>query len=712
MKTLKSLLITLVITLLSIQIYAERIPKHEAETVATHFVYKTTATYYQAMEWEDIRFEESYTFFASGGEEAYYIFNLAPSGFVIVAAETAMRPILGYSLEGGYNEADNNQVFQSWMQSHVDAINYIRENNIEPNPEMEAKWATYLKSEPAQIDIPARSGRDVEPLLTNTWNQDYPYNAYCPEDEDGPGDHAYAGCVATAMSMIMYHYKYPEHGYGTHSYYIYPYGTQSANFGETYYMWDAMLDDLTGTSPEHSILSIAELQYQCAVSVNMNFSPDGSGSYSYLVPNAIKEYFGYSDDAVFLSKNDYSLTEWTDMIAENLENDHPIYYSGQSTEGGHAFALDGMQGSSMFHFNFGWSGSMSGYYPLEGTGAVGGYNQDQGMVKDFYPPEDEYPYECANDTLYYLAGTIDDGAMPYKAYETDAECRWLLVSPTAQDSIDYFEFEFLDFDLEEGDYIRFYDGATEDSELLGEYTGTSTPGDFNSTNDSVLIVFETDGNETDHHGFRLKYEIDLPSYCTGVSNFTEPTGTFDDGSGLFNYNNNSVCQYIIDVPDAIDLTIFFDEFNLGEGDRLLVYQTNPSALLGELTSEDDPEPLTSESGSMMITMQTDNLYNGGGFTISYQIGNIGIDKNELFSDFTLSPNPASDILNVSLRADQEEDLRMQIHNTNGKTLLTGKIQNQAGAFSSDINVSDFKPGIYILSIYAREGIMSKRFIVK
>jgi hypothetical protein len=510
----------------------------------------------------------------------------------------------------------------------------------------------------------------------------------------------------------MYHYKYPEHGYGTHSYYVYPYGTQSADFGSTYYKWDAMTDNIMSGSPEHSIAGIAELQYQCAVSVNMGFSPEGSGSYSYLVPEAIQDHFGYSEDAQFVSKDNYSLTEWTDMITDNLENDHPIYYSGQSSSGGHAFALDGMQGSDMFHFNFGWSGYQNGYYYLEGSGAVGGYNQDQGMVRNFYPPEEEYPYYCADDTIRYLGGTLDDGATPYKPYAAGAECSWLLVAPTPQDSIDYFEFEFLHMNMENSDYLRIYDGPTPDHELLGEFTGDILPENFNSANDSVFIVFETDDNQSDHDGFRLKYKINLPSYCSGITTLSEPTGTFDDGSGEYNYINNSICQFILNPPDASDLTIFFDEFDLGEGDRMVIYETSPTTMLAELTSEDDPESLVSSTGSMMITMQTDNIVNGGGFTISYQIGNIGIDKTNMFSEFTLYPNPAREMITVRLRADQQDNMKLQITSVDGKTIAMNRIENRGGVFYKEINLQDVEPGMYLISVFADGGMISKRFIVE
>lgn len=711
MKSLKLFLIFFAIAAMFLTASAEKVEKEEARTVARNFVYETSLMYYNPVDYNSVSFSDLYTEF-SNDEAAYYIFNINTGGFVIIAAEDAVTPVLGYSMEGdGYTPATENQVFESWMQSYVNQIDYLRNNPSKASTEIAEKWTHYLNASPADLAKSTRSNRDVSPLLTNTWNQDYPYNVFCPEDENGPGGHAYAGCVATAMSMMMYHYKYPPQGVGQSSYYCYPYGTLSADFGSTYYQWDAMSDNISSSGPEHSIISIAELQYQCGVAVNMNYAPDGSGTYSYLVPNAIKEHFNYSNDAVFRSKENYTLTEWQDMVIESLENDHPLYYSGQSTEGGHAFCLDGNQGS-MFHFNFGWSGSMNGYFPLEGADAVGGYNQSQGAVFNFYPPEDEYPATCTTDTLHFLGGTIDDGAMPYKPYATNASCSWLLVPPTAQDSIDYFEIDFLHFNLESSDYLRIYDGASEADELIGEFTGTTLPANFVTTNDSVLIVFDTDDNVTDHDGFRIEYKINLPSYCAGVSNFSEPTGAFDDGSGQYNYVNNAVCQYIINPQDASDLTIFFDEFDLGEGDRLIVYQTSPTQLLAELTSEDDPEELVSASGSMLITLQTDNLYNGGGFSISYQIGNIGTGRTEAFKEFTLFPNPAKDVLNVRLRSDVTDEMTLQITSMDGRTIMMDKVDNHGGTFFRKIDTKGLKPGIYMLNIHTEEGMATKKFIVE
>lgn len=711
MRKTKTLFMLLVAFLLVGNVYAEKVTESQARKVATKFAYKIKANNSSSTSINDIDISDLITE-KLNGEEVYYIYNLSPEGFVIVSAESAMDPILGYSMEGIISEDLDNDNFNSWMSTYASQIDYFRANNIEPTPELEAAWDLYINGSLEEITGVKASQSIVDPLLTCEWNQDSPYNLLCPEDEDGPGDHVYAGCVATAMSMIMYHYKYPEHGTGTETYYCYPYGSLSADFGNTYYNWDAMLDEVSTGSAEQSILAVAELQYHCGVAVNMGYAPDGSGAYSYNVPSAIKDYFNYSNDASYLQKDYYTLTQWIDMIDDNLENDHPIYYSGSSSEGGHAFCLDGSDGSDMFHFNFGWSGYGNGYFLLEGTNAVGGYSNSQGMVRNFYPDQNEYPAYCGDKTLNNLGGSFDDGGMPYQAYGTDSDCSWLLTAPTAQDSIDYFEFEFLEFDLEDGDYLRFYDGATTDSPLLGEFTGSTMPSDFNSTSDNVLVTFVTNSNETDNTGFRVEYKANMPSYCAGVTNFTEPTGTFDDGSGEYNYLNSKVCQYIIAPENANELELTFDAYDMAEGDRLLIYATNPTALLAELTSDDNPTVITSTTGSVMMTFQTDNLYSADGFTISYTIDNIGVSYTDIFTKFSVYPVPTTNTLTIDMQTESTEDMLLRVTSIDGKILVEENIKNYGGSFYKELNVSNLDKGVYLLNVYSEEGVATKRFIVK
>ncbi len=711
MKALQTLFLTAILLFaVTITPEAKEVPKNQARQVAKNFYFETAHTYYSPIAYGEIAIDGIYTR-NYDGQTAFYIINLKPDGYVIVSAEDTYNPILGYSLKSSYDENRKNKVFESWITTYAEKIDYLRANDIAATDEMEARWAHYLNAGRKELAGQAK-GRDIDPLLTSTWNQDYPYNAMCPEDEDGPGGHVYAGCVATAMSIIMYHYKYPEHGYGQKSYYIYPYGTQSVDFESTYYMWNAMTDEISGSSPEHSIQGIAELQYHCGVAVEMGYSPDGSGTYSYLVPNAIKNHFGYSSNATYMEKDNYSLTEWQNMIIEDLENNHPLYYSGNDGEGGHAFVLDGAQGDDMFHFNFGWSGYMNGFYYLEGSGAVGGFNQGQAIVKNFYPDEEEYPWAIAADTLPYLGGTLNDAGTPNESYPAGEDCSWLLTPPSEVDEVENYSLNFLDFELEDGaDFVKVYDGPTADADLLGEFTGSTLPSSMETTADSVLIEFTADDNETTHTGFRLEYIASRPEYCD-FNQYTDPSGDFNDGSGDMNYINNSFCQFQIMPPDANEVLMTFNEFDLGEGDVLKVYQTEPTTLLEELTGSELPDPITSTSGAMMLVFQTDNMYAGGGFDVSYQIDNTGISNEKQFDRFLAFPNPANKLLNIIIEDDFQNEVIATMSTLDGKEVFSKAFSPVNGSLNETIDISHYDKGIYLLTLQGNKGVAARKVIIQ
>ena len=353
--------------------YADHVPIDVAKQVAkNYFSEKSDIKQNNIVFSEVITVEENNT-------DMYYIFNLSNGeGFIIISAEDAFTPVLGYSLKNKYVIENQPENIKYWMQTYTDQIMYIKENNISADNKIANEWKTYT----AGNFIPQyNKTKAVEPLVGDIlWNQDDDWNMLCPEDEEGPGGNVLAGCVATAMSIIMYYWQYPIQGIGYYSYYLYPYGTIYANFGETTYIWSNMLD----AAPTYYS---AKLMYHCGVAVNMGYSPEGSGAYPDHVPSAIETYFGY-DNASYKSKASYTNANWIALLKEQLNNGYPIYYSGSDDDnGGHAFVCSGYDDSDYFHYNFGWGSSNNGYYTVTD---VGGFHNGQAAVINFYPTSANY----------------------------------------------------------------------------------------------------------------------------------------------------------------------------------------------------------------------------------------------------------------------------------------------------------------------------------
>ena len=302
-----------------------------------------------------------YTVTSDKGEPCAYVFNLGNEGFVIVAASDNVRPILGYSENGPFDASNPYNGAMYMLETYKNSISYAIEKNIKATPDIAAQWRSLENC--GRLNSNKRG--TVGPLVQTRWNQNSPYNLYAPASsaQGAPGGRCYAGCVATAMSQVMKYWDHPAQGTGTHSYYCPGFGQQSANFGATTYQWDLMPNTLTGAS-QAQIEAVATLMYHCGVAVNMGFAPDGSGAFSADVPPAMAQYFDY-DYCIQKARASYSLATWNSMLKEEFDLGRPVYYSGQSSEGGHAFVCDGYDEEDFMHFNFGWSGSDDDWYAVD-----------------------------------------------------------------------------------------------------------------------------------------------------------------------------------------------------------------------------------------------------------------------------------------------------------------------------------------------------------
>ena len=310
-------------------------------------------------------------------ESNVFVYEIGTHGFVIVSGHTVLPPVIGWSDQGSFPDLeDAPENYASWIAHYSEMIDIAKANSIAPTAEILQQWDEATKG-----IFGTRNVKTVAPMVATRWNQDCYYNEYCPATSGGgwwggPCGHVYAGCVACAMAQVMKFWDYPATGFGSHSYTHSQYGEQSANFGATTYNWAQMPNEVWSHND-----AVATLMYHCGVSVNMNYSASGSGAYSRDVETAVRSYFGYCG-AKYREKTAYSEEAWNTMLKAELDQGHPIYYSGANGDSGHAFVCDGYDDNDRFHFNFGWSGSGDGYYT---TYDVNGFNQGQAVVMNMVP---------------------------------------------------------------------------------------------------------------------------------------------------------------------------------------------------------------------------------------------------------------------------------------------------------------------------------------
>ena len=320
-----------------------------------------------------------YTAFSERGEACFYIFNVGNTGFVIMAADDHHRPVIGYSEKGIFNVND-------MAPALVDYLEVVRQGMMEAS---QAPWAPVgVAADWAMLEkcgrlVSRHGGREDEYLVQTTWNQNYPYNYFCPVgDGSGPGGHCYAGCVATAAAQLMRYWNHPLQGQGSHSYIPedHPeYGTLTVNFGAATYDWDNMPYSISANSPIEQIEAVAQLIYHAGVSVDMNYRPTSSGAYTSRLCEVMPQHFYYTDRMTTYAREDYSHEGYMQLIIDAIDMNWPMVHRG----GGHAYVLDGYNDNDMVHFNWGWSGSNDGFFNVDDHG----YTDGESVIYNYVPAE-------------------------------------------------------------------------------------------------------------------------------------------------------------------------------------------------------------------------------------------------------------------------------------------------------------------------------------
>ncbi|NVO19352.1 MAG: C10 family peptidase [Bacteroidetes bacterium] len=707
MKT-RSLFFTLVLLLSAFpSLFAKVVEKDMARMVATNFLMERIVNHQLPLSASSLNLIEL-TSKEVNGKPAYFVFSNNGNGFIIISAEDQLVPVIGYSFPGSFPAPGVSAEFDYYLQNFADQVEFVRNHPETSVPEIQNQWNSYNN---VKGDYSVQSTNDIGPLITATWDQPTPYNVECPVDASSSDGHVLTGCVATAMSMIMYYYRYPVHGIGTHTYNCPPYGTLSVNYGTTYYDWDGMIDQLNSNSGQ-CIPAVAQLIYHAGVSVNMSYGPQASGAYSTDVPNALISHFGYSTSTQYLGRSSYSATTWENMVVEQLDALKPIYYSGVDptpvTGGGHAWICDGYQvtgSTKMFHFNFGWSGYGNGYYTLANPY---GFTTQQAMIRNIIPNVN-YPYGCSSRVITDANGSFEDGSSLRINYDPNSSCTWLL-NPT--DSVSYLTLAFTAFNVDPSDTLYIYDGANENAPLINKFTGASIPPSVSSTAGKMFLKFITDASG-ESAGWTAEYHSVYPSFCAGSTILTAPYGDFSDGSGSNNYNNNATCKWKIQPPYATDLTLSFSSFDLEENDQLLVYSIGtPSTLLATLTGNQIPDPIVSPTSGLLVMFKANGYNTAGGFNAHYTTSNVGVDKLTGISGLSLSPNPAKSYTVLRLASSESSDVNLSISDMTGKQIYAEPLSVQQGSFEKNISLTQMKPGIYMLTLTSEKGKISRKLLVE
>jgi len=277
-----------------------------------------------------------------------YVVKYRPHGYVVVAGDDRLSPIMVFSTESDF----------SWENPERNFLRHFINTAVparwqQPGAATDRRWLRLRSKAGANLESVTFDTDDVH-LVWNTplWGQEQWYNDTCVAHNGGNG--VPTGCVATAMAIKMKFHEWPPTGNGSHSYndnwdsirY-----SHSVDYGATAYNWLQMpLQSLT--SPNHEV---ARVMYHAGVSVNMNYEVDESGASTLNIGWALCDHFRYK--GAYMSTDNHLDRARTSILARS-----PVNMGGY----GHSVVADGYRepapDDSFFHVNAGWDGTNNGWY--------------------------------------------------------------------------------------------------------------------------------------------------------------------------------------------------------------------------------------------------------------------------------------------------------------------------------------------------------------
>lgn len=316
-------------------------------------------------------------------QPAVYVFSLdSGKGYIVLPADDEATPMLGYSDSGKFDAAAINPTMQWWLDEYAAEIKWLREN---PSPDR------YLSA-------PAPARQAIAPMVKTVWNQSEPFNNMCPANGNR---RCVTGCVATAMAQIVNYHKLPA-GNGTGSASVtYNGTTYTFDYANESFDWDNMLDSYNGSYTSEQANAVAKLMYACGVGVDMSYGTGASAAATSDVVGALVNHFGFDKGARVFTRSYYTLSDWNDLVYNQLKDYGPVQVSGRNDGGGHSFVCDGYNAGDFFHINWGWGGASDGYFKLTALdpasqgigGSSAGYNSGQYIIGNICAPRaDSQPY--------------------------------------------------------------------------------------------------------------------------------------------------------------------------------------------------------------------------------------------------------------------------------------------------------------------------------
>lgn len=326
----------------------------------------------------------------------YYV-NAADGGWLIISAEDSATPIIGYNDSGSISPERMPSNMSAWMDNtYIKGIKLAREARLEASEPVKKLWKT------AGVRTKAAS-RNV--LETARWDQDTPYNLYCPKvTEYGRQVTALTGCVATAAAIICRYHEWPQTGRGSTEAYTFrdisnkTVSVSAIDLSSRTYDYSLMPLDYTGSESTAQKQAVARLMADLGAGARLGYGyAEGTGGYAEDMLHTFVYNMSYNPEACTAYKGSYTDAEWISIIKREIDADRPVFYGGYGdASGGHQYVCDGYDEKDYLHINWGWSGDYNGFFTFKMQTADYYFDKGHSIIVNLEPDRSGDAYTAPN----------------------------------------------------------------------------------------------------------------------------------------------------------------------------------------------------------------------------------------------------------------------------------------------------------------------------
>ncbi len=303
------------------------------------------------------------------------VYNLSPTGYLVITADTDLPPVLAYSFKNPYETIlpDGSNLLDVLISTDLGdrIVGYSQ-----PSREYHhARWEHLMES--SAMDRPEQwppaGSTETGGWIETQWNQGNPWNGMCPLDPLN-GNRSLAGCPAIAMGQIVNYHKTLNgtrlddtddyhHTYGGRNYWIDD--DWEENGFPSFPTLNTHLDTLEYKMMYYKNLNnddMAALVFACGTAAYQVYSTSASGTFG--VNQIVDAFNRFNFEGFELLDNDSE--DLFERMSSNMMEGKPVHLAIVTPEwdAGHNIVVDGYNDTDHYHLNFGWGGNSDGWYTL------------------------------------------------------------------------------------------------------------------------------------------------------------------------------------------------------------------------------------------------------------------------------------------------------------------------------------------------------------